>query len=1285
MRVNEPRNLRSTAKYFSLFIIAICLFGIAAANIQAATLTVDTLADDASLTACTAAADDCSLRGAITAANAIPDDDVIDFSVTGEIVLSANGALPAVASNITISGPGTALLTVRRDASAAEFRIFTVNGGMTVTISGLTISGGKDPVEGGGIRNAGTLTINNSVLSGNSGHFQGGGIFNHGTLIVSNSTLTGNGAPGQSSRFGGAGGGICNSATGTLILNNSTLSYNGAQVGGGISNFGSLTISDSTFSGNSAVFEGGAISGGGTVRNSTLTDNRASHRGGGIFGTANLNSSIVANNSANTGPDIFGTVSSGDYNLIEDPSDCTLPNDSTHNITGVDPMLGPLADNGGPTLTHALLYGSAAIDKGKNTDSFATDQRGDPFPRTINDAAINDADGGDGTDIGAVESNYLVVNTTAQDDDGACQRVSDGDCTLREAIIAANAAPGAQISFEIPISDSGYDSVADRYTITLTEVLPDLDSNMSINGLGSNRLTVKREVSAGIFRIFKIPAGNTVLIARMTISGGRAMNDIPPRTNEDTYGGGIFNNGTLTMIEVTVSGNAATILPSLVDALGGGICNYKNGTLNLIDSTVSGNTANRGGGIYNEVGSRTNIVRSAIISNTASGSSGFGQGGGMANSGGTHTIVQSLFANNFAQYFGGGIHNDRASLTISNSTISGNRLPDDPEYDGSPHTSPQGGGGGISLIGSAVTIYNSTIYNNNASNREGSGIKRYPLGPPSTLNLYSSIVLKNRFRDDIKGVVPSGDHNLIGDTLGPGPLPMLEPLANNGGRTLTHALPCGSPAINQGANPYSLVTDQRGVGFARTVGAATDIGAFELQTNCPPAAANDSYTTAEDIQLTVSAAGVLGNDTDGEGSALTTTLVTGPSNGSLTLNPDGSFKYTPEANFNGSDSFTYKANDGSLDSNVATVNLSVTAVNDEPVNSYSPVSVNEDSSSVLSAGNGNLISVSDVDAGTNPVQVTITLPSSGATGVLTLSTTAGLSFVAGDGTGDSAMSFSGTLAAVNAALNGATFTPTPNLFGTFVMNFSVSDLGNTGTGGVQTGSDTIPFTIVPVNDSPTIAVVRGGSCAGESNGGTMNLLVGDDESSAASLLLGKSSSNTTLVPLANIVFGGSGANRTVSITAVPQKTAQNSVVTITVSDPDGGSSQVTITVFVGTSKKETINGSSGADLILGLNGDDTINAGSGNDLVCGGNGSGTVNAGDGDDTVDGGSGNDVILGGAGRDILIGGQGNDRLEGGEDDDTLTGGLGADFFSGGSGTDTATDLTPSQGDTKDGTTP
>ena len=101
-------------------------------------------------------------------------------------------------------------------------------------------------------------------------------------------------------------------------------------------------------------------------------------------------------------------------------------------------------------------------------------------------------------------------------------------------------------------------------------------------------------------------------------------------------------------------------------------------------------------------------------------------------------------------------------------------------------------------------------------------------------------------------------------------------------------------------------------------------------TNRAPTAADGSYSTAEDTPLMVAAPGMLGNDSDPDNNSLSAVLVAGPSHGTISLNPDGSFTYTPATNYIGSDSFTYQASDGTLASELATVTLTVTAVNDPP-------------------------------------------------------------------------------------------------------------------------------------------------------------------------------------------------------------------------------------------------------------------------------------------------------------------------------------------------------------------
>ena len=145
--------------------------------------------------------------------------------------------------------------------------------------------------------------------------------------------------------------------------------------------------------------------------------------------------------------------------------------------------------------------------------------------------------------------------------------------------------------------------------------------------------------------------------------------------------------------------------------------------------------------------------------------------------------------------------------------------------------------------------------------------------------------------------------------------------------------------------------------------------------NDPPVAADDSYSTNEDTPLTVAAPGVLGNDTDADGDPLTAQVVTAPTLGTLTLNPDGSFTYTPTANASGTDSFTYDATDGPS-SDTATVTITVTPVNDAPLALADSYGTTEDTALTVPAP-GVLGNDLDIDSGTLTASL-VTGPTSGS-------------------------------------------------------------------------------------------------------------------------------------------------------------------------------------------------------------------------------------------------------------------------------------------------------------------
>jgi hypothetical protein len=378
---------------------------------RAATLTVTSTADSGPGT----------LRDALASANF---GDTIDATgVSGTILLTSGELL--VERSVVIVGSGADTLAV--DGADNYDRVFHIQYAL-VSISDLTITHGKAAADGGGIFNEyGRLTVSNCIISANSAADRGGGIENYGGLLtVANSTISGNVA-----RLNGGGIDNTSSGLGWVWLNDTTVSGNQAgHAGGGIASYANgssvnLTIFNCTFSGNivtNGAGDGILLFGNGGVGSAFLE----------------IGSTIMNVDASRTSIYTYGdeaSVLSDGYNLSSDDGGGYLTNAT--DLINTDPLLGPLQANGGPTLTHALLPGSPAIDTGFNFSGSTIDQRGVSFNRTVDDPANANAPGGDGTDIGAYEV-QTVSTPPDSDGDGVPDAMDQCPDTPPGAIVDAN-------------------------------------------------------------------------------------------------------------------------------------------------------------------------------------------------------------------------------------------------------------------------------------------------------------------------------------------------------------------------------------------------------------------------------------------------------------------------------------------------------------------------------------------------------------------------------------------------------------------------------------------------------------------------------------------------------------------------------------------------------------------------------------------------------------------------------------------------------------------------------
>jgi uncharacterized repeat protein (TIGR01451 family)/CSLREA domain-containing protein len=498
-------------------LIAWAALSLVAAPGQAATFILNTTADTVDAVPgdgiCADSGGACSLRAAVQEANALAGPDTINLAAATYFLSGAAGDDVAVSGDLditgdlTLTGAGNASTIIDGGGVDRVLDIDPSGAGVSVTISNLTVRGGNAAGEsGGGIRNRGTLSLNSVTVVSNTSGINGGGLLNLGTLTLTNTTVRSNTASAD-------GGGIYNGSGGTLTVTASTLSANSANVagrnGGGIFNASAATaaLTNVTVSGNSANSSGGGLyNSGGTAAlvNVTLGNNTAA-AAGGIFnasGTVTLTNTLIA---GSTPGNCGGAVASGGNNL-DSGSTCAFG--AAGDLSNQDPLLGALANNGGPTQTRALSAGSPAIDAGSNAACPATDQRGAarPFPvggtcdigafevRPPVDLAIAKSDGDECRDEDAVLT-YGITVTNKSTEDATGVTVTDalpggvtfisaapgaGTCTFLNGTVTCNLgnlAAGSSVGIALQVRSDTVQQVNNTATVSLNE----LDTNLADN------------------------------------------------------------------------------------------------------------------------------------------------------------------------------------------------------------------------------------------------------------------------------------------------------------------------------------------------------------------------------------------------------------------------------------------------------------------------------------------------------------------------------------------------------------------------------------------------------------------------------------------------------------------------------------------------------------------------------------------------------------------------------------------------------------------------------------
>ena len=779
----------------------------------------------------------CSLREALAAAQASAEPAVIHLGttaaaaggtgvpaanapVTGTITLTS--ALPNITTPVEIRGPGAAQLTIDANASTGNLRrVFTITGDVAVTVSGMTVRGGRQ-ADGGGILaiDGADVTLKDLIIRENEATIAGGGfrVADGSTARLENVTVEHNTTGGGT---GGAGGGIRVDGA-VLEMTGGHIRQNAANIGGGlasVANNSSATLTNVTISDNTSNAQGGGVSMGLGNSNVTLTisggavrENTAGGLGGGVYfaGDGNVltvTGTVIAENTTSF-------AGGGIFTNGEGP----------RTITGAE-LRNNTANSGGGGI-HAfagtiVLTGTDILDNVTGAGTGGGINLLAATTATITGSTIrgNEANTGGGLSTAGeltIVDSEIANNRALVDHGGGLRIVGTGSRTVTRAIISGNTAN---------LTGAGISAVSGSLVIEDSEILDNVAGTVGGGASSGATTTIRRTLfsgntgsSAGGLQLSPAP-GTSHLVEQSEFaenevtgsaggvfivgSGSVAIADVTIRDNQSgQFGGGLAINGaSVTATRLHVTGNES-------NTFGGGIYLTGSGTLTLTNSAISGNSATLHGGGFATVSALTTVTLDGV---TLSGNSTPGLGGGIFSRTPNTTIRNVTLSGNSAAVGGGLALHEAFNLT--NVTIVGNTATELGGGVAAPETTTgqfQGSG--------TLTLRNVLLSGNQVNGAAGNC---------GTNGAGSILSTGNNLSDDATcgGLTMPGDKP---DT----PAGVSATLADNGGPTWTHALQAGSAAIDAGLPAVCPATDQRG--FGRT--GPCDIGSFEFG-GTPPAGA----------------------------------------------------------------------------------------------------------------------------------------------------------------------------------------------------------------------------------------------------------------------------------------------------------------------------------------------------------------------------------------------------------------------------------------------------------------